>query len=60
MIFQFSFFNFQFTMPGGKRKSLYSVCVLIISDEKVGKCISAKGLTASLGRMFSANWSSFS
>ena len=50
MIFQFSFFNFQFTMPGGKRNSLYGVQVLIISDEKVRKCISAKGLTASLGR----------
>ena len=60
MIFQFSFFNFQFTMPGGKRQSLYSAHVLIISAKRLDKRILAKGMKASLGRMFSANRSSFS
>jgi hypothetical protein len=47
-------------MPGGKRQSLYSAHVLIISAKRLDKRIPAKGMKASLGRMFSANRSSFS
>ena len=37
-------------IAGGKRKSLYGAKVLIINDKRPFNNISAKGLTASLGR----------